>query len=122
MRDLRRRWPWRITGSISWRTLQSSRRQPPACLKLRIPLAIGGRPPAVRLPRCELAGIPIVIEALDQAVDPAETQCRIDSVVVGDGWAPRLTLVEYEPHRLSLIHISEPTRLGMISYAVFCLK
>src|SRR5450756_2000059 len=31
-----------------------------------------------------------------------------------------------EPHRthscLSLIHISEPTRLGMISYAVFCLK
>ena len=25
-------------------------------------------------------------------------------------------------HDLSLIHISEPTRLGMISYAVFCLK
>src|SRR5450759_237679 len=25
-------------------------------------------------------------------------------------------------HVLSLIHISEPTRLGMISYAVFCLK
>src|SRR5450759_5584833 len=23
---------------------------------------------------------------------------------------------------ISLIHISEPTRLGMISYAVFCLK
>src|SRR5450756_3019510 len=27
-----------------------------------------------------------------------------------------------EPCLLSLIHISEPTRLGMISYAVFCLK
>src|SRR5659263_229753 len=27
-----------------------------------------------------------------------------------------------EIRRLSLIHISEPTRLGMISYAVFCLK
>src|SRR5450759_4409719 len=26
------------------------------------------------------------------------------------------------PFPLSLIHISEPTRLGMISYAVFCLK
>src|SRR5450756_2595440 len=26
------------------------------------------------------------------------------------------------PFTLSLIHISEPTRLGMISYAVFCLK
>src|SRR5450756_899824 len=25
-------------------------------------------------------------------------------------------------YNLSLIHISEPTRLGMISYAVFCLK
>src|SRR5450759_5988324 len=25
-------------------------------------------------------------------------------------------------YMLSLIHISEPTRLGMISYAVFCLK
>src|SRR5450756_2575865 len=38
-------------------------------------------------------------------------------------------LVVVELHRvarstlgLSLIHISEPTRLGMISYAVFCLK
>ena len=35
-------------------------------------------------------------------------------------------LVRYEYSlyvlRLSLIHISEPTRLGMISYAVFCLK
>ena len=27
-----------------------------------------------------------------------------------------------DPVWLSLIHISEPTRLGMISYAVFCLK
>src|SRR5450756_235898 len=27
-----------------------------------------------------------------------------------------------EIQQLSLIHISEPTRLGMISYAVFCLK
>src|SRR5450759_1143212 len=30
---------------------------------------------------------------------------------------PRFVILE-----LSLIHISEPTRLGMISYAVFCLK
>src|SRR5450759_4560365 len=29
-----------------------------------------------------------------------------------------MSIVQY----LSLIHISEPTRLGMISYAVFCLK
>src|SRR5450756_2980550 len=35
-------------------------------------------------------------------------------VIRGD-WGPSLLY-------LSLIHISEPTRLGMISYAVFCLK
>src|SRR5665648_1112004 len=29
---------------------------------------------------------------------------------------------ERSQYILSLIHISEPTRLGMISYAVFCLK
>src|SRR5450756_3151543 len=28
----------------------------------------------------------------------------------------------WQLHDLSLIHISEPTRLGMISYAVLCLK
>src|SRR5450756_2598414 len=31
-------------------------------------------------------------------------------------------LTTASPVGLSLIHISEPTRLGMISYAVFCLK
>src|SRR5450759_3792422 len=36
--------------------------------------------------------------------------------IVTTGFINRLTLF------LSLIHISEPTRLGMISYAVFCLK
>ena len=35
-------------------------------------------------------------------------------------FAPDLSEAELEA--LSLIHISEPTRLGMISYAVFCLK
>src|SRR5659263_373108 len=29
-------------------------------------------------------------------------------------------MIYYIPRNLSLIHISEPTRLGMISYAVFC--
>src|SRR5659263_415532 len=35
--------------------------------------------------------------------------------------SPR-SLVDAQIIKLSLIHISEPTRLGMISYAVFCLK
>src|SRR5450756_2273629 len=46
-------------------------------------------------------------------------------------WLDRSVSIErwfHQHHRaagvviLSLIHISEPTRLGMISYAVFCLK
>ena len=37
---------------------------------------------------------------------------------------PRITALFIDGLKpiLSLIHISEPTRLGMISYAVFCLK
>ena len=35
---------------------------------------------------------------------------------------PVLSLSSVQVLWLSLIHISEPTRLGMISYAVFCLK
>src|SRR5450759_5583130 len=38
--------------------------------------------------------------------------------------AHHLSIFPFSPAAidLSLIHISEPTRLGMISYAVFCLK
>src|SRR5450759_5262621 len=50
-------------------------------------------------------------------------------VVLNDEGHPEFQLLQhYESnthrpiHYLSLIHISEPTRLGMISYAVFCLK
>src|SRR5450756_886947 len=39
--------------------------------------------------------------------------------VPGDRAVPA---VQRPDRGLSLIHISEPTRLGMISYAVFCLK
>src|SRR5450756_2017927 len=52
---------------------------------------------------------------------------RTDSVHLvaahlGIEYALRLILEGVHHVRLSLIHISEPTRLGMISYAVFCLK
>ena len=44
--------------------------------------------------------------------------------VVGNvfGLASALGGMRRKVWALSLIHISEPTRLGMISYAVFCLK
>src|SRR5428012_22117 len=51
-----------------------------------------------------------------QAIQFAEAQ-RMPIIEVDDG------AVGAKSRRdLSLIHISEPTRLGMISYAVFCLK
>ena len=48
-------------------------------------------------------------------------QCCI--VLYADGF-PHVPITTHQPnvYNLSLIHISEPTRLGMISYAVFCLK
>src|SRR5678816_4808929 len=36
--------------------------------------------------------------------------------------AKQVVITVEDPHHLSLIHISEPTRLLSISYAVFCLK
>ena len=40
----------------------------------------------------------------------------------GSGKSTLLNMIGGLDVPLSLIHISEPTRLGMISYAVFCLK
>src|SRR5450756_2817785 len=50
----------------------------------------------------------------------------ISTFLLNSSWlASIITLVKPSSMHclhLSLIHISEPTRLGMISYAVFCLK
>src|SRR5450756_1334782 len=46
----------------------------------------------------------------------------IGSLLVGVETAKALAYASGKPLILSLIHISEPTRLGMSSYAVFCLK
>src|SRR5450756_476680 len=48
----------------------------------------------------------LVWEILDNSIDEAM-----------NGYASNVSVTL---HDLSLIHISEPTRLGMISYAVFC--
>src|SRR5450759_1505164 len=58
--------------------------------------------------------------------DSAYARLASDSTTFGQAtirtrWTWSGAFVDVSPH-LSLIHISEPTRLGMISYAVFCLK
>src|SRR5450756_623340 len=64
---------------------------------------------------------------VDRHRQPERSGCRPEGVeprvVHWHEPAGRVACPEPEqlPH-LSLIHISEPTRLGMISYAVFCLK
>src|SRR5659263_747254 len=89
----------------------------------------------------------VVMKTPRLARDPSGTPCRYRSV--SSPWASAENTMQPAPtsasassspfsiHRLnieydgceissgvplSLIHISEPTRLGMISYAVFCLK
>src|SRR5450759_5052332 len=42
--------------------------------------------------------------------------------IPGISWMATKMMSRQMEKILSLIHISEPTRLGMISYAVFCLK
>ena len=50
-----------------------------------------------------------------------ETRPVVKSFATIADWCWKTTSSTKVPS-LSLIHISEPTRLGMISYAVFCLK
>src|SRR5659263_452276 len=59
--------------------------------------------------RSEHAGRRFVVDAAGDA----------ELEVTGLAWRCEVSAQVFE---LSLIHISEPTRLGMISYAVFCLK
>src|SRR5450756_2726075 len=66
----------------------------------------------------------ITPELIEKQIDAVFEDIGVDAVKVGMlshsccMEAVERKLREY----LSLIHISEPTRLGMISYAVFCLK
>src|SRR5450756_2861107 len=64
-----------------------------------------------------------VNDAVRRVFDEGAHTVRLDNVngqrYIGTGLSGEGRRIEVH---LSLIHISEPTRLGMISYAVFCLK
>src|SRR5450756_2921143 len=73
-----------------------------------------------------------VRQVLIEGVAPEQAcpDCGVFSAQVHARWTQQIKDLPYGAalvvcwirRRLSLIHISEPTRLGMISYAVFCLK
>src|SRR5450759_5042913 len=54
----------------------------------------------------------------------ADVRSPEDAIALGIGMIHQdfMLIRPFTVVELSLIHISEPTRLGMISYAVFCLK
>src|SRR5450756_600223 len=98
------------------------------------------RPSVVLVLRDELRGhvVAIVITRVRAALDIMDVvgACGVWCRGLPNGLSAH-TSRRYRPHvrfynhspsgcgfgrPLSLIHISEPTRLGMISYAVFCLK
>src|SRR5262245_47281360 len=107
--DLRGRGPSNLIGPLRWRSVQASLRQSAAGLKLRITFAVYRRPSAVRLSGCELASIALLIQPVHQAIDPPKAQSSIQGIVVCDGCAPAVTLVEDEPHlRLRVVMIGEP--------------
>src|SRR5450759_443981 len=77
---------------------------------------------------CAEAGVPVLHYKVCSTFDSAPTIGSIGTAIkalrphVANAFVP---IVGGQPNigrYLSLIHISEPTRLGMISYAVFCLK
>src|SRR5659263_755116 len=74
-------------------------------------------------PLLERAGVPPVLSA-DATMLTRVTGAisAIAGLCLATGRRPRTAALTLAVLNLSLIHISEPTRLGMISYAVFCLK
>src|SRR5450756_1748841 len=78
----------------------------------------------------EQVGVParqhVRAQPLGRGVSPSPVPGRAAGVLAGvlvGGRPPGRQDLGHEVRlALSLIHISEPTRLGMISYAVFCLK
>src|SRR5678815_5023054 len=57
-----------------------------------------------------------------RVIDTPISELGFTAIAVGAAQNGLRPIVEYMTWNLSLIHISEPTRLLSISYAVFCLK
>src|SRR5450759_5778707 len=62
------------------------------------------------------------VQIINQFLENIENVPNAYPEMQRDAIKERADIMKGEALFLSLIHISEPTRLGMISYAVFCLK
>src|SRR5664279_5755882 len=67
------------------------------------------------------AGCAVLCETL-QSVKPARPLTCLMTALRDKDWQAMMTTLAPMVDRLSLIHISEPTRRTPNSYAVFCLK
>src|SRR5678815_4975303 len=85
----------------------------------------------VNTPQCLLIGVhldPTVLADIgnEQHVRAVDIELEIVGYALAEHrrreWPKRFAVFDLQVHYLSLIHISEPTRLLSISYAVFCLK
>ena len=63
------------------------------------------------------------INVAKQAIEYIKNNLHPEMILgIGTGSTVNFFIEELKEYRLSLIHISEPTRQAEISYAVFCLK
>src|SRR5690349_8456533 len=65
--------------------------------QLSYPLFVALGPLRVISTRRELLGVFFVVDPLDDAVDPAETECLFDGIVVGNSRLCALLLVVHQP-------------------------
>src|SRR5450756_325547 len=96
---------------------------------VKVPIDVHAHCSSGMAPMAYMAAVEAGAEILDVAMSPlawGTSQPAVESVVAalrGGEYDTGLDLEKmWDVQHLSLIHISEPTRLGMISYAVFCLK
>src|SRR5665648_734985 len=90
---------------------------------------LGGRPVAQPTPSAASASVssPDLLSISSAILESMVCAAMIRHAVTGSAWPIRWIrsmawVCSASVQDLSLIHIYEPTRLGMISYAVFCLK
>src|SRR6516165_5282969 len=94
---------------VGWCRTQARSGKQASRFKLRPSFAVGVRPLALGLPRRDLESVTLVVEPLDQAVDPAETQRLAHCVLVGDRLHAGVALVENKPDaRARIMVLREP--------------